>query len=283
MTDFGLRERFVASMKGVALGVDPGLGIYDLTHQVEPFNIGEAAFTLANTIEFWPRGSVFVAVVDPGVGTERSSVAAKTRSGHIVVTPDNGTLTWVQENLGILEVRRIDADLHMRPGSENFHTFHGRDLYVYAGAKLASGSVSFNQIGPVYKQELITMPHEQPQKIGDRIFLGQVARIEGPFGNVVTNIPKEMFLEIGQSQIETSAWRVEIFHLNRIVFQGTLPFVASFGMVEEGRVLAYFDSMGMVGLAKNAGNFAEDRKVESGMGWSIKITILSVPISKGLE
>ncbi len=270
-------------MKGVALTVDPDLRIFDLTHEIEPFNISEAAFTLAGTIQFWPRGSVFVAVVDPGVGTNRGSVVVRTDSGHLIVSPDNGTLTLVELNHGISEVREIDPALHMRPGSENFHTFHGRDLYVYAGAKLACGNIPFDQIGPQYNQKLIAMPHEYPQKIGDKIFLGHIANIEDPFGNVVTNIPAEMLSEIDQELLETSAWRVEIFHLNRIVFQGTLPFVTSFGMVEEGRILAYFDSMGMVGLAQNEGNFAEQQQVESGMGWSIKITILSVPITKGLE
>ena len=189
----------------------------------------------------------------------------------------------VQQQLGISQVREIDAELHARPGSENFHTFHGRDLYVFAGAKLASGIISLEQVGPIYHQKLISMPHDQPQKIGERIFLGQIAKIEDPFGNVVTNIPREMLLEVGQEDIETCAWRVEIFHQNRIVFQGTLPFVDSFGLVEEGRPLTYFDSTGHVGLAKNAGNFARKQGVESGIGWSIKITILNVPFTKGLE
>jgi len=127
------------------------------------------------------------------------------------------------------------------------------------------------------------MSHDQPQKIGETIFLGHIAKIKDPFGNVVTNIPQEMLSEIEQEKLETSAWRVEIFHLNRIVFQGTLPFVSDFGMVEEGRALAYFDSTGNVGLAKNAGNLAKEHGVESGMGWSIKITILSVAITKGLD
>lgn len=160
MSDFGLSDRFVASMKGVAFQVDPSLNIQDLTHVIEPFNIWEAAHTLAGTIAFWPEGTVFVSVVDPGVGTERKSVVAMTQSGHFIVTPDNGTLTFVAEAIGISKVREIDENVNRRPGSETAHTFHGRDVYAYTGARLASGEITFDQVGPRFSQPLITLPYQ---------------------------------------------------------------------------------------------------------------------------
>ena len=137
-SDFGTTERFVASMKGVALSVDPYLQIHDLTHHIEPFNIWQASYMLAGTIDYWPEGTVFVSVVDPGVGTERRSVVAKTGTGQYVVTPDNGSLTLVADKQGILEIRQIDETINRRPGSESSHTFHGRDVYAYTGARLAA-------------------------------------------------------------------------------------------------------------------------------------------------
>ena len=128
MSDFGLSERFVASMKGVVVSVDENIKIYDLTHSIEPYNIWEASQTLAGTIKFWPEGTVFVSVVDPGVGTDRKSVVLKTNSGHFIVTPDNGTLTFVVDQYGIAGLRKIDESINRLPGSEDSHTFHGRDV-----------------------------------------------------------------------------------------------------------------------------------------------------------
>ncbi len=138
-SDFGTTERFVASMKGVALRVDANLQIHDLTHHIQPFNVWQASYMLAGTIDYWPKGTVFVSVVDPGVGTDRRSVVAKTGTGHYVVTPDNGSLTLVADKQGVVEVRQIDETINRRPGSEDSHTFHGRDVYAYTGARLAAG------------------------------------------------------------------------------------------------------------------------------------------------
>ena len=100
-TDFGLKDGAVAEMKGVALSVEPSLQLFDITHEIPSYNIWEAAYRLNQAAPFWPKGTVFVAVVDPGVGTERKSVVLKTRSGHYFVSPDNGTLTLVAKNLGL--------------------------------------------------------------------------------------------------------------------------------------------------------------------------------------
>ena len=137
-TDFGLKDGAVAEMKGVAMGVDTGLKLFDLTHEIPAYNIWEAAYRLEQTVRYWPAGTVFVSVVDPGVGTERKSVVLKTRSGHFIVTPDNGTLTLVARSLGIVEIREIDETLNRRKDSRESYTFHGRDVYSYTGARLAA-------------------------------------------------------------------------------------------------------------------------------------------------
>ena len=100
-SDFGTKDGAVAAMRGVAVGVSADLRIYDLTHEIPTFNIWEAALRLDQTAEYWPAGTVFVSVVDPGVGTDRKSVVLRTKSGHYFVTPDNGTLTFVAQKLGI--------------------------------------------------------------------------------------------------------------------------------------------------------------------------------------
>lgn len=271
LTDFGLKERFVASMKGVALSVDPALQLYDLTHLIEPFNIWEASFTLSGTLEYWPEGTVFVSVVDPGVGTARKSVVAKTNSGHFIVTPDNGTLTLVADKFGISEVRQIDERVNRRPGSEASHTFHGRDVYAYTGARLAAGVISFEQVGPILSDEIIHLSIQHAQKVTDHTIVGSIIHIEDPFGNIVTNIPKTLFDEFGLEPANRPAVMVEITQKGKRVFKESLPVVNSFGDVTKGGALIYADSEQNMGLAVNSGNFAEKFRIHSGPGWNITI------------
>ena len=103
-TDFGLKDGAVSAMKGVAFTQSDSIPLYDLTHEIPAYSIWDAAYRLFQTVEYWPTGTVFVSVVDPGVGTDRDSVVLKTKTGHYIVTPDNGTLTLVADRLGIEEV-----------------------------------------------------------------------------------------------------------------------------------------------------------------------------------
>src|SRR6195952_1612920 len=130
-SDFGLKDGAVSAMKGVATGVSTDLKLFDLTHEIPAYNIWEASYRLYQTVTYWPAGTVFVSVVDPGVGTSRKSVVLKTNTGQYIVTPDNGTLTLVSESLGIAEIRQIDENVNRRHGSEKSYTFHGRDVYAY--------------------------------------------------------------------------------------------------------------------------------------------------------
>jgi len=117
-SDFGNKDAAVPSMKGVAVGVSADIDIYDLTHEIPVFNIWEASLRLVQTASYWPAGTVFVSVVDPGVGTERLSVVLKTDTGHYFVSPDNGSLTAVAEEMGIAAVREIDEAVNRLKNSE---------------------------------------------------------------------------------------------------------------------------------------------------------------------
>lgn len=270
MSDFGLSERFVADMKGVALQVDAALTIHDLTHIVEPFNIWEAAHTLAGTVAFWPQGTVFIAVVDPGVGTERKSVVARTGTGHFLVTPDNGTLTLVADQLGISGLREIDESVNRRPGSEVAHTFHGRDVYVFTGARLAAGVISFKQVGPKLEQPIVKLRYQKAELSND-VIAGSIVKIEKPFGNIVTNISLELAAKFGFAAEEKMPVHVEIGKASETVLRLEPAYVNSFGHVAEGQPLLYADSNGMLGLAVNSGDFSGKYGVKAGAGWSVKI------------
>src|SRR5471030_2768044 len=166
-SDFGLKDGAVSAMKGVAMGVSTDLKLFDLTHEIPAYNIWEAAYRLEQTVRYWPAGTVFVSVVDPGVGTTRESVVLKTKSGHYIVTPDNGTLTLISESLGIDEVREIDEAVNRRKDSQKSYTFHGRDVYAYTAARLAAGVITFEQVGPLLPKEVVKLPFQDATLTGD--------------------------------------------------------------------------------------------------------------------
>lgn len=148
-SDFTYKEGAVAAMYGVVNQVDPDLEIIDLTHEIPKFDIWSASFRLHQVVPFWPKGTVFVSVVDPGVGTARKACVAKTKSGHVIVTPDNKTLTHIAKFIGLEEVREIPAELRFASPYKTA-VFHGRDVFGYVGALLASGQKKFEEIGNVY-------------------------------------------------------------------------------------------------------------------------------------
>ena len=267
-TDFGLEEPAVASMKGVAYGVSPELKMFDITHEIPVFNIWEAAYRLDQTAQYWPSGTVFVSVVDPGVGTDRKSVVLKTKSGHYFVSPDNGSLTLVAETLGIADVRRIDEAVNRLEGSERSHTFHGRDVYAYTGARLAAGVISFEQVGPVEDRSVVSIEYKKPALIDGRIE-GNIPILDAHYGNVWTNIDAELFDQLGIG-VGDSAW-VRISDGTETLFEEKVRFVSSFGGVELGDPALYVNDILNIGLAVNQGNFAEKYGVEPGPNRNIDI------------
>jgi S-adenosylmethionine hydrolase len=265
-TDFGLKDGAVSAMKGVALGVDASVPLYDLTHEIPAYNIWEAAYRLHQTVIYWPVGTVFVSVVDPGVGTERRPVVAKTRSGHYIVTPDNGTLTLIAESPGIEAVRIIDTAKNRRQGSEGSHTFHGRDIFAFTAARLASGVISFEEVGPELKEAVVIISYQRAVAEGDSI-KGNIPVLDVQYGNVWTNIPDSLLARAGIKQGDSLA--VMISKKSQVIFTGTVPFVRTFGAVPEGKLLGYVNSVGNFSVAVNMGNFADSFKVTSGAEWSV--------------
>lgn len=267
-SDFGLKDGAVSAMRGVAFSVDPTLRLENLTHEIPAFNIWEGAYRLNTTAPYWPEGTVFVSVVDPGVGTDRKSVVLKTKTGHYVVTPDNGTLTLVAESLGVDELREIDEATNRLEGSEKSYTFHGRDVYSYTAAKLASGQISFEDVGAALPPEVTVLDYQKPDFTGQAL-VGTIPVLDIQFGNVWTNIDRETFEEMNVEKGETLA--VVIHQDDQVVFEGEIPFVSTFGDVPNGEVLAYLNSVNNLSFAVNWGNFAETYGVSSGAEWQVEV------------
>jgi len=263
-----MKDGAVSAMKGVAMEVDPELKLYDLTHEIPVYNIWEAAYRLEQTAHYWPKGTVFVSVVDPGVGTERRSVVMKSRSGHYFVTPDNGTLTLVSLSLGIAEIRQIDEEVNRREKSSSSYTFHGRDVYAYTAARLASGEISFTEAGKKLPDSVVRLPYQQAVKNRDSIS-GGIPVLDVEYGNVWTNIPdsicRQLLIQPGDRLV------TRIYHDKNLVYEDTIVFAKTFGEVPEGKLLAYQNSLMNLSFAINRGNFADSFKIRSGPGWSVNI------------
>jgi S-adenosylmethionine hydrolase len=268
-----LKDGAVAAMKGVAITTDSSLRLFDLTHEIPAYNIWEAAYRLEQTIPYWPAGTVFVSVVDPGVGTNRQSVVLKTKSGHFIVTPDNGTLTLVAETQGIESIRRIDETINRRKGSENSYTFHGRDVYAYTAARLASGLIRFEEVGPALPSAVVKIPY-QKAVIENEIIKGSIPVLDIQYGNIWTNIPATM---LKQMEINSGdELQVSIYEDSTLKYQGFLKLVATFGDVPDGKPLAYFNSLMNLSFAINIGNFSETHRISSGNKWKVAIKLSAI-------
>lgn len=271
-SDFGLKDGAVSAMKGVAIEVDRDLKLYDLTHEIPAYNIWEAAYRLEQTASYWPRGTVFVSVVDPGVGTERRSVVMKSRSGHYFVTPDNGTLTFVSSSLGIEEIREIDEAENRRITSYASYTFHGRDVYAYTAARLASGKISLEKIGKKLPDSVVMLPFFEARKTGDSI-TGIIPILDVEYGNVWTNIPdsilKSMNIKSGDQLV------FSIYKEKHRIISDSILFAKTFGDVKPGELLAYQNSLMNLSFAVNQGNMADSFKISSGPGWHVSVRKLN--------
>ncbi len=268
-SDFGLKDGAVSAMKGVATGVSPDLKLFDLTHEIPAYNIWEAAYRLQQTVMYWPAGTVFVSVVDPGVGTERKSVVLKTKSGHFIVTPDNGTLTLIAESLGIESVRQIDEVVNRRKGSEKSYTFHGRDVYAYTAARLAAGVISFEQVGIALPNEVVKIPY-QKAILENKKIKATISILDVQYGNIWTNISSELF---NQLQVKPADKLHVVIYQNKIrKYEGDMPYAETFGAVAKGKPLAYLNSLLQLSFALNMGDFSAVHKVYSGSDWTVEIT-----------
>ena len=268
-TDFGLGDGAVSAMYGVAYSVSEDLMVADLTHEIPQYDIWEASYRLIQTVAYWPKGTVFVSVVDPGVGSTRRSIAVETVTGQYIITPDNGTLTHVKKMIGIREARVIDESVNRLPNSGESYTFHGRDVYVYTGARLASGIIDFAGVGPeVDKESVIELPTVDAVYDGEKV-CGTIDVLDVRFGSLWTNISRETFRKLG---VEYGG-RVEIVIENetRILYKNILVFAESFAKVSVGEAMVYINSLDNIAVAINQGSFARAYSIGTGTNWRITV------------
>ena len=250
MTDFGTANDAVAICKAVMVGIAPDLRIMDITHQVTPFSIEEGARFLAGVSPYYPAGTVFVAVVDPGVGTNRKAVVVKSKKGQYFVLPDNGLISPVIDRDGLDSAREITNTSWMI-GEAISSTFHGRDIFSPVGAHLAAGW-DYTLVGPEVQQLVRLMP--KAAAVTDKGIEGEVIALDDPFGSLITDISGEEFKNLGYKVGD----RVTIL-LNKKPF--TAPYTKTFMDVPVGEPLLYVDSRGRVGLALNERSFAAVNKI----------------------
>jgi S-adenosylmethionine hydrolase len=225
----------------------PDLRIVDLTHQVTPFNIKDGARFLYGATPYFPVGTVFVVVIDPGVGSSRKAVVVKSKKGQFFVLPDNGLMTLVQDRDGIEAAREITNPAWMI-GAALSSTFHGRDIFSPAGAHLARGD-DWTQVGPELDVNKLVRLDLQPAKVDDRGLTAEIIATDGPFGNLVTNVQADQFLSLGYQRGQKVPVTIGVKKME-------IAFVKTFSDVPLNSPLLYIDSRGRLGLAVNQSSFA---------------------------
>ncbi|MFO1442614.1 S-adenosyl-l-methionine hydroxide adenosyltransferase family protein [Bacillus sp. Bva_UNVM-123] len=268
-TDFGISDGAVSAMYGVAVSVEPSLKIFDLTHDIPQYNIWEASYRLYQTISYWPDETVFVSVVDPGVGSERRSIVVKTAKNQYIVTPDNGTLTHIKDSIGIVEVRMIDEEINRLPNSGESYTFHGRDVYAFTGARLAAGVITFEQVGPEVPVDSIVELQKANAHIDNATLTGNIDILDVRFGNLWTNIDRTLFKELIVHYGDS--FEVTIENETRQVYKNIMTFGRSFADSHLGEPLLFINSLDKIGVAINQGSFAKAYHIETGAQWKISI------------
>lgn len=267
-SDFGLADGAVSAMFGVSHDVDLDLKIYNLTHDISPYNIWEASYRLFQSMEFWPEGTVFVSVVDPGVGTKRKSVVAKTKKGHYIVTPDNGTLMHLKKYVGITAIREIEESKHRRENTQYSYTFHGRDVYAFTGAKLASGKIDFDEVGDELSVDNIIELEVGEVTRTENSIKGSIDILDVRFGSLWTDIERKDFHEIGFDYGD----KIEVLIKNgpNLVYNNRISYGKSFGDVYVSEPIIYGNSLYRMAVAINQGNFAKAYSIGTGAQWTIE-------------
>lgn len=269
-SDFGMADGAVSAMKGVAYSVDPSLVISDITHEITPYNIFEASYRLFQTLPYWPANTVFVSVVDPGVGTSRQSVIARTAGGQYIVTPNNGTLTHIAAFLGITEIRLIEEQKNRLKNSEASYTFYGRDVYAYTGARLAAGLISFEEVGTRLEMDDLVSLDLYGARLKGSSVTGQIDILDVRFGSLWTSIPFETFNALGISFGDYT--EVRIFRESSLVYINQITYGRSFADVMVGMPVLYMNSVGHMALAINQGSFARAYNIGTGSPWTIVLS-----------
>ena len=258
MTDFGTANDAVAICKAVIIGISPRARIMDITHQVTPFSIEEGSRFLAGVSPYYPAGTVFLTVIDPGVGSSRKAVVVKTKRGQFFVLPDNGLITPVANRDGIEAAREITNPAWMI-GDKISSTFHGRDIFSPTAAHLAAGE-DWTLVGPEVKDLAKLQPREAT--IDAKGITAEVIGLDDPYGSLITDITGDQFKQLGYTFGDSVS-----FTLGGKPF--TFPFVKTFSAVPVGKPLLYIDSRGRVGVALNQQDFSKAYKITPAVSISI--------------
>jgi len=251
MTDFGILDDSVALCKGVMYGVTPNLRIVDLTHQVNAYSIRDGARFLFGATPYFPAGTVFVAVVDPGVGSARKAVVVKSKRGQFFVLPDNGLVTMVEDRDGVESVREVTNPDWMI-GAKISSTFHGRDIFSPVGARIARGD-DWTQVGPAVKK--LVRLDLKPATVDGKGLTGEVIALDGPYGNLITNISADDFQKLGYQLGD----KLKVTIAGREI---EMPLVRTFSDVPLKQPLLFIDSRGLASFGVNQASFAAVYKID---------------------
>jgi S-adenosylmethionine hydrolase len=257
-TDYGWEDPYVAQLKGVMLTINPDARLLDLTHSVTPFNVMEGAYLLDQCAEEFPPGTIFVAVVDPQVGTDRAPVLLETGKGKFFVGPDNGLFTEVIAHEGFARAWQLDKPEFFRTGDPS-HTFHDRDIFGPVAAHLSAG-IDPDQLGTPVKT-LILLTDKEPTFAAGMIFT-QVLHIDH-FGNIILNLPSggDMAARLHDGNLVKISIGKDSY---------SAPLVKTYGEVEKGRLLLLYGGSGLLEISMNQGSAARQLKVEPGTSVFLK-------------
>lgn len=248
-TDFGHKGPFVAVVKGVILKHAPDAHVIDLTHEIHVHWTAEAGFWLAHAYHYFPAGSVHVAVVDPGVGTERDIIAADA-DGHVFLAPDNGILPLVFAVTGAANAFRLSRDwLGQQGWPQPSNTFHGRDIFAPLAGEIAAGRLKPRDVGPPVSIDDIVPPLLEEPRVQANEVRGTVIAIDH-FGNLITNIDAQLLTGIDNPQIRAAGYR--------------LTLKETYARAQPGDFLALINSFGVVEIARAEGSAAD--KLGLGVG-----------------
>ncbi|MGB9789224.1 SAM hydrolase/SAM-dependent halogenase family protein [Thermotoga caldifontis] len=247
LTDWSVRSHYVGVAKAVMKRINPSVEIIDITHEIEPFNVRMASHILLRASKDFPPGSIFVAVVDYGVGTSRKAICMRTKNEQFFVGPDNGIFTHVALEYGVKQVRELNNKKYHYASS---YTFHGRDIFAPVAAHLSRG-VPFEELGDVLPN-FVVLPAKQAEIVNESI-VAEIAYFDS-FGNVQTNVPIQF--------AERLEWQMDDVILINETFEAT--YVRTFGDVPKGALLVHPDSSGFLEIAINQGSAAEKLKLKQG-------------------
>ncbi|MCK5762203.1 MAG: SAM-dependent chlorinase/fluorinase [Candidatus Izimaplasma sp.] len=268
-SDFGREGGSVSQMYGIALQVDPDIRIFDITHNIPQFNTWKGSYSLYQSCYAWAKGTVFVSVIDPGIGKNRRRVVALTKAGHYIVTPDNCSLSHINKYVGIVELREIDESVNRLTGSEESNIFLGRDVFAYTGARLASGEINFEEVGPKLDvKSVCSFELSNPRLIGSEA-IGSIDIVDGHFGMLWSNIPIEYFEKLN---VQFGDYvNVIIYKDRKQMYKSRILYGKSFASVRKGEDLLYNNEIGNLAIATNLENFAKKYNLKAGIGWTISL------------